>query len=138
MRLLVMTEGKPFGAKDAASTPTYKEKHMDIEQLKLVLETLQSVSHDASSLVTLWIWLKFGAALISGLGMAIAIVGVVYVIGRAFRAMEGDRQAYDFLREMRSTLGIGSRGYLDDSERAQTQALLRKLAEDYHAQKRTP
>lgn len=108
---------------------------MDIEQLKLVLETLQSVSHDASALVTLWIWLKFGGAVLHSVGIAIVIIGVVYVIGRAFRAMEGDRQAYEFLKEMRAALGIGSRGYLDDNERAQTQALLRRLAEEYNANK---
>jgi hypothetical protein len=109
---------------------------MDIEQLKLILETLQSVGHEASSLTMLWMWLKFGAAILNVVFWGIIIVGVAHAIGRAWRALEGDTRADRFLRDMRDVLGTGTGGCLTEVEYDRTTSLLRRLAEEYRAQKK--
>ncbi len=101
---------------------------MDIEQLKLVLETLQSVSHDASGIAMLWLWLKFGTHIAGQLFWAIAICVGAYLIFRTVRMVHGVDGTDQFLREMRDTLRIGSSGCLTDSERRATQAALTALA----------
>lgn len=111
---------------------------MDIEQLKLVLETLQNVSHDASSLAVLWMWLKFGAAAVGHISIMAVIVAVAYFIYKAIRSNYSD-DAYDlFFRDMRDQLRTGTGGCLTDNERIATMAALRALVADSKAQKRTP
>ena len=111
---------------------------MDIEQLKLVMETLQSVSHDASSLAVLWVWLKFGASAIGHLSIMTVVVAVAYFIYKAIRLSYGD-DAYDrFFRDMRDELRTGTGGCLTDNERNATMSALRALVADNKAQKRTP
>ena len=101
---------------------------MDIEQLKLVLETLQSVGHEASTLAVLWMWLKFGAAILHTLFWGLVVVGVVYAIRSGWLALECEHKAEDFMREMRDTLGTGTSGHLTHAEFASTSAKLRELA----------
>ena len=100
---------------------------MDVEQLKLVLETLQSVSHDAGSLAVLWLWLKFGAAAVGHLSIMTVVVAVAYFIYKAVRLSYGD-DAYDrFFRDMRDQLRTGPGGNLTGEERHRTIAALRQL-----------
>lgn len=108
---------------------------MDIEQLKLVLETLQSVGHEAGSLATLWLWLKFSGGLLQLAFWAAVIVGVAHAIARAARHLEGDARYERFLREMRGTLGTGTSGVMTDDEYGRTTAMLRQLAEEHRAKK---
>ena len=111
---------------------------MDIEQLKLVLETLQSVSHDASGIAMLWLWLKFGAAVGAQLFWGGIVLSVGYLIFKCVRLSYGD-DAYDrFFRDMREQLRTGTGGCLTDNERNNTMSALRALVADSKAQKRTP
>ena len=104
---------------------------MDIEQLKLVLETLQSVSHDASSLAILWLWLKFGAVAFSHLFWGTIVVGAVWLLTRLIR-QQMDAEKYEhFLRDMRDTLGTGTDGCMTAAEFSRTSAKLRELADAY-------
>lgn len=100
---------------------------MDIEQLKLVLETLQSVSHDAGSLAVLWLWLKFGGGMLHTVLISIAVFGAGFFIYKGIMAASGAEGSEAFLKEMRDALGIGSPGMLSDGERVRTQQLLRGL-----------
>lgn len=109
---------------------------MDIEQLKLVLETLQSVSHDASSIALLWIWLKFGASIAGQLFWAIGIGAIAYAIFRTVRMLHGVDGTDVFLREMRDVLQTGSGGALTDRERHDTQNRLRAIAHEFAIKKR--
>lgn len=109
---------------------------MDIEQLKLVLETLQSVSHDASSIALLWIWLKFGASIAGQIFWAVAICAIAYAVFRTVRMLHGVDGTDAFLREMRDVLHTGSGGVLTDRERNDTQARLRAIAHEYSIKKR--
>jgi hypothetical protein len=111
---------------------------MDIEQLKLVLETLQSVSHEAGSLAVLWMWLKFGAAAVGHLSIMVVIVVVAYFIYNAVRMSYGDDAYERFFRDMRDQLRTGTGGCLTGTERDNTMAAIRALVADNKAQKRTP
>lgn len=109
---------------------------MDIEQLKLVLETLQSVSHDASSIAVLWLWLKFGSHIAAQLFWAVAICVGAYTIFRAVKMAHGVDGTDTFLREMRDVLQTGTGGALTDRERHDTQTRLRAIAHEYAILKR--
>lgn len=108
---------------------------MDIEQLKLVLETLQSVSHDASSLAVLWLWLKFGAIVFSHVFWGAIVVSLVWLIVRVVRAQSSEQDYDRFLREMRDILGTGTGGVLTEPEFSSTSARLRQLALEAQQQK---
>lgn len=108
---------------------------MDIEQLKLVLETLQSVSHDASSLAMLWLWLKFGAVAFSHLFWGTVVACAVWLLVRVIR-QQSDSERYEFfLRDMRDTLGTGTGGCMTPAEFSRTSAKLRELADAYRSSK---
>lgn len=106
---------------------------MDIEQLKLVLEALQSVGHEAGSLAWLWMWLKFAGGVTQTVLWGLVIVGVAYTIGYAIRVSEGDHRSSRFISSMRDMLGVGSHGYLTEAEREATQAAIRRLVEEHVA-----
>jgi hypothetical protein len=111
---------------------------MDIEKLKLILETLQGVGHEAGSLAMLYLWLQFGSAAVTNLCIAAAILGAAYLGYKAIRVGYGV-DAYDaLLRDMRDQLFPGTGGYLTEYERQRTIAVIRALVADNKAQKRTP
>ena len=100
---------------------------MEIEQLKLILETIQGVGHEAGSLAMLYLWLQFGSAAVTNLCIAAAILGAAYFGYRAIRVGYGV-DAYDsYFRDMRNQLFPGTGGYLTDDERHRTMAALRQL-----------
>lgn len=109
---------------------------MDIEQLKLVLETIQSLGHDAGQTATMWVWLYFGSKVLSNGFLVAAVAVIAYAIYRVVALVQGNENATYFLKDMREVLGTGSSGYLTDPERERTQQLLRNLAEEYAAKKR--
>jgi hypothetical protein len=100
---------------------------MDIEQLKLILETLQGVGHEAGNLAVLYLWLQFAGGVFTDLSFVMGIGGIGYVIYRAVRMSNGHDEADAFLREMRDQLGTGTGGHLTDHERHRTMTALRKL-----------
>jgi hypothetical protein len=106
---------------------------MDIEKLKLILETLQGVGHEAGSLAMLYLWLQFGGAAVTNLCIAAAILGAAYIGYRAIRVGYGV-DAYDsLLRDMRNQLFPGTGGHLTDDERQRTMAAIRALVAETHA-----
>ena len=100
---------------------------MEIEQLKLILETIQGVGQEAGSLAMLYLWLQFGSAAVTNLCIAAAVLGAAYIGYRGIRVGYGV-DAYDsFLRDMRNQLFPGAGGYLTDEDRHRTMAALRQL-----------
>jgi hypothetical protein len=100
---------------------------MEIEKLKLILETIQGVGHEAGSLAMLYLWLQFGSAAVTNLCIAAAILGAAYIGYRAIRVGYGV-DAYDsFIRDMRNQLFTNTGGYLTDDERQRTMSALRQL-----------
>jgi len=107
---------------------------MDIEQLKLILETLQGVGHEAGNLAVLYLWLQFAGGVLTNLSIMGALLGMAYFIYKAVRISQGHDQADDFLREMRDQLGTGVYGHLSRDERQRTMTALRKLVAKHKEQ----
>ena len=100
---------------------------MNIEELKLVLETLRSLAGDASSAAIWWMALHYSFELLKVAAITGTILGSVFVIVRAFVVMNTDD---DFFKTARDQLRIGCSGYLTTSERNEVrQTLLRMIAE---------
>jgi len=59
---------------------------MNIEELKLVLQTIQGISGDASTAAILWVALHYGSGIITGLLTAGTILGMVYLVIKAIMA----------------------------------------------------
>ena len=100
---------------------------MEIEQLKLILETLQGVGHEAGNLAVLYLWLKFAGGVLTNISLVGIFLGLFYFIYRAIRMSQGHDQADAFLREMRDQLGTGIHGHLSEDERHRTIKALRQL-----------
>ena len=100
---------------------------MEIEQLKLILETLQGVGQEAGSLAVLYLWLKFGATVLGQISFAGGVAGIAYIIYRGIRLSYGAESTDQFLCEMRDQLKTGVGGCLTDDERQRTIAALRQL-----------
>lgn len=106
---------------------------MEIEQLKLILETLQGVGHEASTLAMLYLWLKFAGGVLTNLCFVGVFVGLFYVIYRAIRMSAGHDEAEAFLREMRDQLNTGTGGHLTDHERQRTISAIHALVAEKRA-----
>jgi hypothetical protein len=100
---------------------------MDIEQLKLILETLQGVGHEAGNLAVLYLWLQFGSSALTNLSFVGVFVGVGWIIFKAIKMGSGVDVCENFIREMRDHLGTGISGSLSVSERDRTMAAIRAL-----------
>jgi hypothetical protein len=100
---------------------------MEIEQLKLILETLQGVGHEAGNLALLYLWLQFATSILGNLTLIGVFIGLFYSIYKGIRMSQGHDEAEAFLREMRDLLGTGVYGHLSSDERQRTMTALRKL-----------
>jgi hypothetical protein len=107
---------------------------MEIEQLKLILETLQGVGHEAGNLAVLYLWLKFIGGVLTNLSVIGIFLGLFYFIYRAIRMSQGHDEADAFLRNMRDQLGTGTGGHLTDHERHRTIAVLHQLVAKHKEQ----
>jgi len=107
---------------------------MEIEQLKLILETLQGVGHEAGNLAVLYLWLQFAGGVLTNLSIMGALLGVTYLIYKAIMISQGHDETEAFLREMRDQLGTGVYGHLSSDERHRTMTALRKLVAKHKEQ----
>ena len=99
---------------------------MNIEELKLVLDTIKSLSGDATTAAYWYFGLEFAKFVlltVSGLGVT---CWVVHKICQA----NGVGADEAFMRECRDALHTGCRGYLDEVEREATQQAIRKLIQE--------
>ena len=99
---------------------------MNIEELKLVLETIRSLSGDASTAAYWYFGLEFAKFVLSWLVGA----GVMLTIARMIVSLSGNGRDELFMCECRDALHIGSRGNLTENERAATQQAIRKLIQE--------
>ena len=100
---------------------------MEIEQLKLILETLQGVGQEAPSLAVLYLWLKFGATALGHLSLAGGVAGIAYIVYRSIMLVIGSDSTDQFFRDMRNQLHTGTPGTLTEEERQRTITALRQL-----------
>lgn len=99
---------------------------MNIEELKLVLETIRSLSGDASSAAYWYFGLEFAKFVLGWLVGA----GVVLAIAQTIATSNGLGVDEAFMRECRDALGTGCRGGLTATERYDTQQAIRKLIKE--------
>ena len=100
---------------------------MEIEQLKLILETLQGVGHEAGNLAMLYLWLQFAGSAFGYLCTAGVLLGAVGLVYKAIKFAYGEDAYGYFFREMRDQLGTGISGPLSTSERDRTMNAIRQL-----------
>jgi hypothetical protein len=110
---------------------------MDIEQLKLILETLQGVGHEAGNLAVLYLWLQFVGGVFTNLSIMGVCVGIAYFIYRAIRLSQGHDANDVFLREMRDQLNTGTGGHLTDHERQRTMSAIHALVAEKRVKEKT-
>jgi hypothetical protein len=107
---------------------------MDIEQLKLILETLQGVGHEAGNLAALYLWLQFAATTLGHLLFAAFLGVAAYLIYKGIVMGTGHEALEQFVFEIRDQLGTGTRGTLTTDERERTITALRKLVAKHKEQ----
>ena len=105
---------------------------MDIEQLKLILETIQNVSGEASRITLYWLALKAALPLLVHGLWACVVISLAYLISTIITRLN---TSVEFMREMRDLFRIGCPGMLSDIQARSTQAILRKLASEYVSRK---
>jgi hypothetical protein len=96
---------------------------MNIEELKLVLDTIKSLSGDASAAAYWYFGLEFAKWVLGwfvGAGVALTIIKTV-------AGASGIDQDTAFMRECRDELRTGTGGELTYNERKATQIAIRKL-----------
>ena len=99
---------------------------MNIEELKLVLETIRTLSGDASTAAYWYFGLQFAKDIII---LFTLVGGTMWGVHKALQA-SGVGADEAFMRECRDALGTGFRGELTDNERAATQQAIRKLIQE--------
>lgn len=99
---------------------------MNIEELKLILETIRSMSGDATTAAYWYFGLEFAKVALGWLVGA----GVVLTLARAVATANSVGADEAFMRECREALGTGCRGGLTDTERYDTQQAIRKLIKE--------
>jgi hypothetical protein len=99
---------------------------MNIEELKLVLDTIRQLSGDASTAAYWYFGLEFAKFVIGGGVGAWLAFTIIKIVAKA----AGIDQDEKFMRECRDALDTGMRGYLDDDERVATQQAIRKLIQE--------
>jgi hypothetical protein len=99
---------------------------MNIEELKLILDTIRSLSGDASTAAYWYFGLEFVKFVLGcGVGAWLAFT-IIKIVAKA----AGIDQDEKFMRECRDALGTGVLGYLHDDERVATQQAIRKLIQE--------
>ena len=99
---------------------------MNIEELKLILDTIKSLSGDASTAAYWYFGLEFAKFVLGWLVGAWLAFTIIKTVAKA----SGIGADEAFMRECRDALGTGMRGYLDDDERAKTQRVIRQLIQE--------
>ena len=105
---------------------------MNIEELKLVLDTIRQLSGDASTAAYAYFGLEFAKFVI---GWAVG-AWVVFTAIKMVIKLNTDDQDETFMRECRDALRIGSRGHLGATERFETQRVIRQMIQEQNAKKR--
>jgi len=105
---------------------------MNIEELKLVLDTIRQLSGDASTAAYAYFGLEFAKFVIGWVVGAWVVLTVVKTVVK----LNTDDRDETFMCECRDALRIGICGKLGEMERAETQRAIRQMIQERNAQKR--
>ena len=102
---------------------------MDIEQLKLVLETVKGITDDATSVAIWYFVLSLGLKFLAQLVCWGGIFGSIYMIATAFKSSNNDEV---WLRELRDDLLPDSGGWVCSSDRKKMRQIITELRMKNH------
>ena len=97
---------------------------MDIEQLKLVLETVKDITNDATTVAIWYFVLSIGLKFIGQLVCWAGVMGTVYMVATAFKSNNDDEV---WLRELRDDLLPESGGWVDSTDRKKMRRIITEL-----------
>lgn len=89
---------------------------MNIDELKLILETLQHTTDGAKDFGVWWIALHYGAKVLESLLVAACVLGIAWGVYKAILISSGSSDAERRLEGLRDAMGIGTPGILTDDE----------------------
>ena len=102
----------------------HEEIHMDIEQLKLILELVKGVSGDAQTVAIAWILVSHVLPYIFwGIFGTFSVITVSKLIVN----LNENENDYEFFKECRMELNTGSGGALTADEKRRTKKAILKL-----------
>ena len=104
---------------------------MNIEELKMILDTINATTGLAKDMGTTWIWLHYGFKALSGLALIASVALVVYGIYRIVLAINHADIDTSFMRSCRDKLGTGSSGVVVEQEYFATTAKIMELIDQY-------
>jgi hypothetical protein len=102
---------------------------MDIEQLKLVLETVQHTTDGAKSFGVWWIALHYCQKILEGIFIVACVWGVTWGIIKAITMSTNNSDDTHRLQGLREMMRIGSAGIVTPSEYDQMRDKIRSLME---------
>lgn len=108
---------------------------MNMEELKLVLETINSTTGLAKDFGTTWVWLHYGMKLLNGIGYLLIVAIIVYGIYQVVASISGTDNANEFVKECRDRLGTGFPGPLTTNELSHTRSKVFELIDKHNAEK---
>jgi hypothetical protein len=108
---------------------------MNIEELKMILETINATTGLAKDMGTTWIWLHYGFKFLINLTALAGVAVVAYAVYRVARVLRSDCIDTVFMRECRNKLNTGSLGCMTDGEYYRTTAYIMELV-DKHIQEK--
>jgi len=104
---------------------------MNIEELKMILDTINATTGLAKDMGTTWIWLHYGFKLLYELAFLVGIAMVIYGIYRIAKTVNNADIDTAFMRRCRDRLGIGSTGTVTEREYYATTTKIMELIDQY-------
>lgn len=104
---------------------------MNIDELKMILETINATTGLAKDMGTTWIWLHYGFKVLDGLALLVGVAVVVYGIFRIAKMLNNADTDTPFIRNCRDKLGIGCRGIVTEQEYYETTIKVMELIDQH-------
>jgi hypothetical protein len=104
---------------------------MNIDELKMILDTINTTTGLAKDMGTTWIWLHYGFKVLDGLALLVCIAMVLYGIYRIAIAVSHADIDTSFMRRCRDRLGTGSPGCVTEREYYATTTKIMELIDQY-------
>jgi hypothetical protein len=108
---------------------------MNIDELKIILETINTTTGLAKDMGTTWIWLHYGFKVLEGLAWIVGVTVVVYGMYRMMAVNHVDTDS-PFMRLCRNKLGTGSPGVMTETEYYATTTKIMELIDQYRREQK--
>lgn len=104
---------------------------MNIDELKMILDTINTTTGLAKDMGTTWIWLHYGFKALGGLAWLFGVTVVVHGIYRIVIAVSHAELDTEFMRKCRDRLGTGSTGCVTEREYYATTTKIMELIDQH-------